>query len=212
MSLTAQAQKIVVELAESEPKMGDLKKRAKEIKKDHDLGLELWSTGSYYPRMLAVLILDKKLLTQERVEEFAEDLLAHEASERNRLSEWLLANQLSKDRKLVALLETWREHASPVLRRLFWYHQARLRWTGNIQPDSAALLGILEAEMESEEPEVQWTMNFCAGWIGVFEPKLRARCVKLGKKLGLYKDEVVPKNCTPAYLPEFIQIEVAKRE
>jgi hypothetical protein len=38
-----------------------------------------------------------------------------------------------------------------------------------------------------------------------------ARCIKLGKALGLYKDEHVAKNCTPSYLPEFIRIEVAKR-
>ena len=34
----------------------------------------------------------------------------------------------------------------------------------------------------------------------------------MGKTLGLYKDEPVAKNCTPSYLPEFIRIEVAKRE
>ncbi len=66
--------------------------------------------------------------------------------------------------------------------------------------------------MAAAEPEVQWAMNSCAGWIGVFESKLRPRCIKLGKKLGLYKDDPVPKNCTPSYLPEFIKIEAAKRE
>ena len=65
--------------------------------------------------------------------------------------------------------------------------------------------------MATAEPEVQWAMNFCAGQIGVFEPKLRSRCIKLGKALGLYKDEPVAKNCTPSYLPECIRIEVAKR-
>ena len=38
-----------------------------------------------------------------------------------------------------------------------------------------------------------------------------AECIKNGKKLWLYKDEVVPRNCTPSYLPNFIRIEVAKR-
>lgn len=28
----------------------------------------------------------------------------------------------------------------------------------------------------------------------------------------LYKDDPVAKNCTPSYLPEFIRVEVAKRE
>ena len=38
----------------------------------------------------------------------------------------------------------------------------------------------LESELAGEEPEVQWAMNFAAGWIGIFEPAYRARCVKLG--------------------------------
>jgi len=54
-------------------------------------------------------------------------------------------------------------------------------------------------------------MNFTAGWIGVFEPQHRARCAALGERTGLYRDEVVPRGCTPGYLPEFIRVEVAKR-
>ena len=119
-----------------------------------------------------------------------------------------------KDKKLVTLVETWEEAPSPVLRRLFWYHQARLRWMGRTPPpeNSAELLDSLEANMAGAEPEVQWAMNFCAGQIGIFEPKLRSRCIRLGKTTGLYKDEPVAKNCTPSYIPEFIRIEVAKRK
>lgn len=58
---------------------------------------------------------------------------------------------------------------------------------------------------------MQWAMNGCAGWIGVFETEFRKRCVQLGESLELYKEEKVPKNCTPNYLPEFIRIEVSKR-
>lgn len=62
-----------------------------------------------------------------------------------------------------------------------------------------------------EEPEVQWAMNFTAGWIGVYEEEYRERCIKLGEATGLYKDDMVSKGCTPNYLPGFITIEVAKR-
>jgi 3-methyladenine DNA glycosylase AlkD len=88
-----------------------------------------------------------------------------------------------------------------------------LRWVGQTPPpNSADLLDSLESDMADAEPEVQWAMNFCACQIGVHESKFRSRCIKLGKALGLYKDEHVAKNCTPSYLPEFIRIEVAKRE
>lgn len=212
MALSRRAKEIVAELAGT-PKLGDIKKLGREIKKDHALAKELWSTGSHYPRLLATLIFDKKHLTATDIEGLATDLRTHTEDERGQIGDWLLANQLTKDRKLVALLESWEESASPLLRRWFWYHQARLRWTGRTPPpeNSADLLGAIEARLEAEEPEVQWAMNFCAGWIGVFEPKLRARCIRLGKKSGLYKDDPVARNCTPSYLPEFIRIEAAKR-
>ena len=66
-------------------------------------------------------------------------------------------------KKLVALIVTWEKNPSPVLRRWFWYHQARLRWVGQTPPDNSAdLLDSLESNMAKAEPEVQWAMNFCA--------------------------------------------------
>jgi 3-methyladenine DNA glycosylase AlkD len=213
MALSARAKKFVAELTHGNLSLGDLKQRGKEIKKDHDLAMELWSTGEYYPRLLATLIFDNKLLSENVIDQLASDMLRHGADERNQLTDWLLANQLTKNRELASLMATWEKNPSPILRRLFWYHQARLRWTGQVPPDnSAALLDSLENDMAHAEPEVQWAMNFCAGQIGVHEPKFRPRCIKLGEALGLYKGEHVAKNCTPSYLPEFIRIEVAKRE
>ncbi len=213
MSVSAKTKEIMADLATGEVKLGDIKKLAATIKKNHELSLTLWASGKFYPRLLSVLILDKKLLTQDVLEVFASDLLAQEEGERNQIIDWLLANQLMQDKTLVSLMVQWEEHPSPVLRRLFWYHQARLRWLGKTPPDnSGALISSIEKHMAGAEPTVQWAMNFCAGQIGIHEPAYRKRCIALGKKLELYKDEVVPKNCTPSYLPEFIRIEVAKRE
>ena len=213
MALSARATALIAEVTSGNPKLGDLKKHGAEIKKDHELALELWSTGEYYPRLLATLIFDKKLLAEEVIDQLAAEILRHDAKERTQLADWLLANQLSKEKKLLALMGTWEKHASPILRRWFWYHQARLRWVGQAPPgNSAYLLEALENDLAHAEPEVQWAMNFCACQIGVHEAELRSRCIQLGEAVGLYKDEHVAKNCTPSYLPEFIRIEVAKRE
>jgi hypothetical protein len=82
----------------------------------------------------------------------------------------------------------------------------------NTPDNTKELLVAIEEKILSEEPEVQWAMNFTAGWIGVFDKNYREHCIGMGEKLGLYKDEVVPRNCTPNYLPKFIEIEVKKRE
>jgi 3-methyladenine DNA glycosylase AlkD len=193
-------------------KLGDLRKIAKDIKKDHELAMELWATGEFLPRLLAILLMDKKLLSQDVLNKLDKDMQIHTFDERNNLMDWLMANQLTKDKKNIALMESWENSPSALQRRAFWYYQARLRWTGQTPPDNTVeLLSAIEAAIAQEEPEVQWAMNFTAGWIGIYDEKYRARCIKLGEKTGLYKDEMVSKGCTPNYLPEFITIEVNKR-
>ncbi len=196
----------------SKTKLGDLRKIAKDIKTDHELAVELWSTEEFLPRLLAILIMDKKLLSEDVLNRLDTDMQIHTFDERNNLMDWLMANQLTKDKKTIALVELWENSPSALQRRTFWYYNARLRWTKQTPPDNNAdLLSAIEAKISQEEPEVQWAMNFTAGWIGVYDQKNRARCIQLGEKMGLYKDEMVSKGCTPNYLPEFIAIEVNKR-
>ncbi|MBC6162142.1 DNA alkylation repair protein [Listeria booriae] len=198
---------------DSETKLGDLRKIAKEIKQDHELAMELWSTEKFLPRLLAILIMDKKLLTQDVLNELDKDMQTHPFDERNNLMDWLMANQLTKSKRTIALIESWENSSSALQRRTFWYYQARLRWTGQTPPENTEeLLSAIEASIMQEEPEVKWAMNFTAGWIGVYDEKNRARCMQLGEKTGLYKDQVVARGCTPDYLPAFITIEVNKRK
>jgi len=125
---------ILAELAAQTPKMGDLKKRAQEIKIDHSLAQSLWDSGHFYPRLLAVLIFDKKQLNAANIVSMANDMRSHDLSERNQISEWMMVHQLLKSKPLTDLLVTWQDHQQATLRRLFWYHQARLRWLGKTDP------------------------------------------------------------------------------
>ncbi|SDX55114.1 DNA alkylation repair protein [Paenibacillus sp. CF384] len=202
----------ILQQINSKTMLGDLRKIAKDIIKDHELAMELWSTEKLLPRLLAILIMDKKLLSEDVLNKLDKDMQIHTFDERNNLMDWLMANQLTKDKKNIALMELWGNSPSALQRRAFWYYQGRLRWTGQTPPDNTEdLLLAIEATIEQEEPEVQWAMNFTAGWIGVYDQKNRARCIELGEKTGLYKDQMVAKNCTPNYLPAFIAIEVNKR-
>lgn len=206
------AEELLAQITKDDIKLGELKKIAKQIKMNHQLAQALWASEHQSARLLSVLIMDKKCLTQSAIEDLAKDLLQQSETQRNQISEWLLANQLTKSKKTKDLLEQWQDHASPVLRRLFWYHQARLRWVGQTPPGNTdELVVLLEKDLAKEQPEVQWAMNFCAGQIGVHQPEYRDRCIKLGERSGLYKNEKVSKGCTPSYLPKFIEIEVAKR-
>lgn len=211
MKLSTKAEKILKQISDKNTKLGDLRTIAKDIKKDHQLAIELWSTKNYFARQLAILIMDKKLLTEEVIDKLVADINYHNGNEKLQLIDWLMANQLTKDKMTIALIESWEDDPSSLKRRIFWYYKGRLRWTGQPQADSEKLLSKIEKKIENEEPEVQWAMNFTTGWIGVYEEKHRNRCVALGEKTGLYKGKMVSKGCTPEYLPAFISIESNKR-
>lgn len=211
MKLSPKAKNIVDQINIENTKLGDLRTIAKEIKKDHELAMELWSTESYFARQFSILIMDKKLLSQEVINQLDQDINKHSEDEKLQLIDWLMANQLAKDKKTVALMESWQNSKSSLQRRIFWYHQARLRWVGQTPPpNTEELLSFIEKEIENEVPEVQWAMNFTAAQIGVYQQEYRKRCIALGERTGLFKNEMVAKNCTPNYLPDFINIQVAK--
>lgn len=212
MKLSTKAKNIITQIADNNTKLGDLRKIASDIKRDHALAMELWYTEQYFARQLAILIMDKKSLTDVTIDNLITDINQHNEKEKLQLIDWLFANQLSKDKKTIALIESWENSPYSLQRRIFWYHQARLRWVGQTPPpNTEELLAKIESRIGKEAPEVQWAMNFTTGWIGVFEKKYRDRCIALGEKTGLYKGEMVSKGCTPDYLPEFIRMESNKR-
>ncbi len=211
MKLSSKAENILGQI-NTKTNLGDLRKIARNIKRDHDLAIELWSSRKLYPRLLAILIMDNKLVSPDLISKLDKDMHTHPLNERNQLMDWFMANQLLKNKKTIALIQSWENNPSALQRRVFWYHQARLRWTGQTPPaNTAELLSKIETNIAKEEPEVQWAMNFTAGWIGVHEKQYRNRCITIGEKTGLYKGEMVSKGCTPDYLPEFIAIESNKR-
>ncbi len=211
MKLSSKAENILTQISDKNTKLGDLRKIGNGIVKDHKLALELWSTQQFLPRQLAILIFDKKELSEDVLNQLDIDINEHKDSEKLQLMDWLMANQLTKDKQTIAIVESWENSPSPLQRRTFWYYQARLRWVRQKPPqNSAELLSKIENRIEKEVPEVQWAMNFLAAQIGIFEEEYRQRCIKLGEETGLYKDERVAKNCTPNYLPAFINIQLAK--
>ena len=75
MALSPRAQELHDQIASGGTPAGTLKKLAKATGKDHALAMELWSTGKLDCRLVAVLIMDKKLLDQELVDELCADML-----------------------------------------------------------------------------------------------------------------------------------------
>src|SRR5690554_6633312 len=160
---STKAEDLLKQITDKNTKLGDLRTIAKGIKKDHPLAMELWSTKHFAARQLAILIMDKKLLSDEVIDNLVNDIHQHNENEKLQLMDWLMANQLTKDKKTLALVERWNDIQSSLKRRTYWYYQGRLSWTGRTPPtNNDELLSQIETRIEIEEPEVQWAMNFLA--------------------------------------------------
>lgn len=94
MKLSAKADIIATQVSHKNIKLGDLRTIAKDIKKDHPLSIELWSTKNFYARQLAILVMDKKLLTLDLIDKLVNDINQHNDKEKLQLTDWLMANQL----------------------------------------------------------------------------------------------------------------------
>lgn len=82
MKRSLKAENIMTQISDKNTKLGDLRKIATEIKKDHELAMELWSTEQFFARQLAILIMDKKLLSQEVIDKLVNDMEQHNEDER----------------------------------------------------------------------------------------------------------------------------------
>lgn len=186
-------------------RLGDIRKLAKEIKSNHELALELWETQNVDARFLAILCMKPKLLAPEQLDELVR-------SERfTHAADWLTRYVVKKHPRVEDLRLEWMDSEDPMTGRAAWSLTADRVAKNADGLDLVALLDRVESEMETAVPEVQWTMNWCLGEIGIHFPKLRKRARAIGESLGLYRDYPVSKGCVSPFVPIFIDEMVSRQ-
>ena len=209
--MTLTAQQIAQQISTEQPRLTGLRAIAAAHGKDPATAQALWQMGSCKERLVALLMMDPRQLTPEQVEQLTDDIIAGPAADREQVGDWMLTNVLIKRPPLLQALSTWQTCPQLLRQRLFWYMSMR---TSKNMPaaEQDRLVSILEQEFATADPSVQWTMNLFAGQVGIQNPNVRARCIALGERTGLYKDYPTPKGCTSPYLPLWINAIVARGE
>lgn len=184
---------------------GDLRKLAKQIKSDHELGLALWATENVDARMLAMLVLQPKQLSAKELESMVR------AATFAQLADWLNAYVVKEHPDKEALRIAWMKAKDPMLTRAAWNLTAERIARSPQGLDPVALLDRIEAEMGKAPATAQWTMNSCLAQIGIHVPKLRKRALAIGESLGVYRDYPVSKGCTSPFAPVWIT-EMVRRQ
>ena len=185
--------------------LGDIKKLAKKLKRDHELGQALWATGNIDAQFLATLLVKPDQLSADEL-----DAMVREGTF-DRVADWLNSYVVKLHPDKEALRERWMTDPDPMAARAGWNLTA-----GRVvkQPeglDLDALLDRLEAEMGDAPPAAQWTMNFALVEIGIHFPKHRKRALAIGEQLGVFSDYPTSKGCTSPFAPIWINAMVERQ-
>lgn len=185
--------------------LGDIKKLAKKLKRDHELGQALWATGNIDAQFLATLLVKPDQLSADEL-----DAMVREGTF-DRVADWLNSYVVKLHPDKEALRERWMTDPDPMAARAGWNLTA-----GRVvkQPeglDLDALLDRLEAEMGDAPPAAQWTMNFALVEIGIHFPKHRKRALAIGEQLGVFRDYPTSKGCTSPFAPIWINAMVERQ-
>jgi 3-methyladenine DNA glycosylase AlkD len=205
MNLSETAQTLISKLTDPKVLHTHIRALAKEIGKNPELSDELWETGVYNARMLALLIADVKQFTPGKLDGWVQDITeSGEVQEDVEwMCDWLLANIIMKNPKLPEQVTGWENDPSLVKQRIYWAYRCRTAKSAGKEVN-LQLLETIENAIDTSHPMVQWMMNMCAGFIGMEDAELRTRCIELGERTGLYADYPVSKGCTSPYLPDWL--------
>lgn len=186
--------------------LGELRKIAKQIGKNHELAAELWQTGNTEARWLACMIMDVQKLSLKEVREMTEELTY------NNLIDKFIGEVICYHKDAEILEREWTVSDKDNLGRAGW-NLVVYRVSEGKEPEKALnkILATVEAELQTASPGKQWAMNHAMCEIGICYPEYTERCMSMGERLGVYRDLKVPKGCTSAFAPNWITAVVNKK-
>ena len=186
-------------------RLGELRKLAKKIKKDHELALALWETGNIDARFLAILIIDIKKLTADQMVQMVQSITFV------RVADWFNSYIARTHPDKETLRQNWMTADHPMAARSGWSLTTERIGKNPEGLNLSSLLDRIEQEMGNAAPETQWTMNFALVEIGTCSIDHRKRAIAIGERLGLYRDYPVSKGCTSPFAPIAIEEMVSRR-
>ncbi|HEM2779559.1 TPA: DNA alkylation repair protein [Streptococcus suis] len=188
--------------------MGAISGIAKAYKNQIELFTPLWQTGILEAQYLAIQLAKTK-----------PDQLAL-ADLENCLDEQVSVNVLDKLASIILSKrkdsrdweETLLAQKPAIFQRLGWFLRAKY-FAGNSASNQEIeeTLAYISEHLQTAAPPIQWTMNQCLVEIAVAYPNYLEQGIAIGQELAVYADMKVPKGCTSAYAPDWIEALLRKK-
>ena len=187
--------------------LGELRKLAGKLGKNHELALELWHSQNTEAQWIACMIIDVKSLSLDEVRDMVSSLSYPDLIDK-------FINEVIYNHKDADILaKEWSVSDKDNLGRAGWKLIVNQISDDKLTNDELEEILIrIEAELQTVSPGKQWAMNHALCEIGICYPQFTERCIALGEALGVYRDLKVPKGCTSAYAPNWINAVIKKKK
>ncbi|WP_449458034.1 DNA alkylation repair protein [Streptococcus suis] len=182
--------------------MGAISGIAKTYKNRLDLFAPLWQTGVLEAQYLAIQI------AKNKPDQLASAVLEACLNEQISVSvlDKLASIILSKRKDSKKWEETLLAQKPAIFQRLGWFLRAKY-FAGKTATNQEIeeTLDHIRQHLQTADPLIQWTMNQCLVEIAVAYPDYLEQGLVIGQELAVYIDMKVPKGCTSAYAPDWIE-------
>ncbi len=179
---------------------------AKQVKANHALAKELWSTGETAPRLLALLICKPRDFTADEL-----DAMLRETRP-PKVNEWFVSYIAKKSPLAEEMRMRWFDDPDPTVAAAAWSLTSERVAKNPDGLDLDDLLDRIERDMKDAPARLQWSMNETLAQIGIYHPHLRARALQIGERLQVLADYPTAPGCTSPFAPIWIGEIVRRRE
>jgi len=157
----------------------DMRKIAKEIGKDHRLGLELWKTGISEARIVAAMVGEPEKLTEKQMEDWVKCINSWE------ICDQVSMNLFEKTPLVWKKILDWSEREEEFVKRTAFALIACLAWHDKEAEDEKfiKLFPVIKRGATDERNFVKKAVNWALRNIGKRNPNLNKAAIKAAKEI-----------------------------
>ncbi len=178
----------------------NLGKLHKQIKVDQAIAQKLWATGNHDARLLATMIADPKLMSEELVDQWTKDLDNHMVADS-------FAGLVSQTSLAQPKMEQWIPAENEQIARAGW--QLLLHFA-NKEPDLPDVffepyLDIIGRDIHTSKNRVKQSMNSALISIGVRNSSLEQKALAMARQIGKVEVDHGETDCKTPDAAQYIQ-------
>ena len=157
----------------------NLRKMAKEIRVDHALAQRLWTSGIHEARILASMIYDPKMVTEEQVENWVKDLDSWDVCDQ------CCSNLFEKTRFAYQKALEWSSNDKEFIKRAGFVLMARLAVSDKKADDKQfePFFPLIKREASDDRNFVKKAVNWALRQIGKRNLNLNGRAIEAAKEI-----------------------------